>query len=419
MNRRSFAIGCSAAIAALAGGRLGRLSFANAGDPPRDTLVIVSLRGGIDGLNLVAPADDPHLAAARPLSLRVNADGPESGFLLANPLPGAAFLLHPAAAALKELYDSQALAIVHACGLVHGTRSHFEAMDLMERAAPSNRSAPGWLSRYLDHISETGTLAAVAASQYQPVALVGSPAVSMPDPASFSLPGHWKYGQQQLDTLRTVYGGSGRLHQAGRRTIGTLDTISQGLSYDNNGAVLPYEPEHGAEYPADYHAAELSVALQSVARLIKMDIGLQVATVDYGGWDTHEAQADVFPALVDGLARSLAAFYNDVARYHGRITVVVLSEFGRRLKANESAGTDHGHGNVLLALGSGINGGRMYGSWPGLAAEHLDEGADLAITTDYRIVLAEILAHRASVKHVEHIFPSLGHGQPLGIANAN
>ena len=416
MNRRSFAAGCSAAIAALAGGRLGRLSFASSERTASDTLVIVSLRGGIDGLNLVAPGGDAHFAAARPRALRVDESGAEAGLALANRLPGADFLLHPAAAPLKELYDSNALAIVHACGLVHGTRSHFEAMDLMERASPGSRITSGWLSRYLAAIGDRGALTAVAASEYQPVALAGSLAVSIPDPASFSLPDHWRYGEQQLDLLRTFYGGSSALHLAGRTTLAALDMVARSVPRDGDGAPLPYESEHGAEYPDDSDAAELSVALQSVARLIKLDVGLRVATVDYGGWDTHDAQDDVFPSLVNGLARGLAAFYNDLAAYHGRLTVLVLSEFGRRLKANDSGGTDHGHGNVLLALGGGINGGRMYGRWPGLAAEQLDDGADLAITTDYRAVLAEILAARTDIASEADIFPGLERGEALGLA---
>lgn len=418
MNRRSFAIGCSAAIAALAGGRLGKLSFARSASSNRDILVVVSLRGGIDGLNLIAPADDANFAAARPRSLRVAESGAEAGLPLANSLAGAGFVLHRAAAPLKELYDSNALAIVHACGLAHGTRSHFEAMDLMERAAPGSRSAPGWLSRYLAEIGDGAALAAVAANDYQPVALAGSQAVSMPDPAGFSLPGHWKYGAQHLNLLRAFYSGSSALHRAAQNTLGAVDTVAHGLPRDSDGAPLPYEPDHGAEYPAEYYAAELSEALRSVARLVKMDVGLQVATVDYGGWDTHESQSDVFPNLVDGLARGLAAFYNDLAAYHDRLTVLVLSEFGRRLKANESGGTDHGHGNVLLALGGGINGGRMYGRWPGLAAEQLDSGADLAITTDYRVVLAEILAARAAIAPVERVFPGLVQDEALGIARS-
>lgn len=146
-----------------------------------------------------------------------------------------------------------------------------------------------------------------------------------------------------------------------------------------------------------------------------MDVGLLAATVDYGGWDTHEGQRWILPELIAGLSEGLYAFYNDLWRYHDRLTVVVMSEFGRRLKANRSGGTDHGHGNVMLVLGEGIRGGKMYGVWPGLATEQLDNGVDLAITTDYRTVLAEILVKRGGLQTVDQVFPGF-RGSPLGLA---
>ena len=129
-----------------------------------------------------------------------------------------------------------------------------------------------------------------------------------------------------------------------------------------------------------------------------MEVGLRAAAIDFGGWDTHQNQPNYFPTLVEQLSTALAAFYNDMSRFHNRLTVVAMSEFGRRLKSNRSSGTDHGHGNVLLALGSGVNGGRIFGTWPGLATEQLDSRADLAVTTDYRTVLCELLARRRQLR---------------------
>jgi uncharacterized protein (DUF1501 family) len=145
--------------------------------------------------------------------------------------------------------------------------------------------------------------------------------------------------------------------------------------------------------------------LKNLARLIKMDVGVHVATADFGGWDTHEAQAYHFPQLMTGLAGTIAAFYNDLTAYHPRLTILIMSEFGRRLKANRSGGTDHGLGNVMLAIGQNVRGGRMYGNWPGLATEQLDNGVDLAVTTDYRTVLSEILAKRMGNPNLGPIFP--------------
>lgn len=419
LTRRSFTIGCSAAIAAMAGGKLSNLAFAAPGDTTkRDTLVVVFLRGGCDGLNLVAPVDDEFYVAARRADMRIADKGAEAGLPLANALDGGDFRLHPSAAALKELYDSQALAIVHACGLTNGTRSHFEAMDFMERGTPDTKNiADGWLTRHLTSVNATSALSAVSTSASLPIALLASTqALSMPEPAEFSLWGHWKYGSQQQEALRRFYSGKTALHQAGARTLGALETVGKHIPRAADGSPQPYTPEDGVEYPTDYRVEELSVALQSVARLIKMDVGLQIATVDYGGWDTHEEQANVFPALIEGLSMSLAAFYNDMARYHDRLTMVVMSEFGRRLKSNDSGGTDHGHGNLMLTLGGNINGGRMYGAWPGLATEQLDDRADLAITTDYRTVLSEILERRLANPQVEQVFPKMGTYVPLGIA---
>jgi uncharacterized protein (DUF1501 family) len=171
-------------------------------------------------------------------------------------------------------------------------------------------------------------------------------------------------------------------------------------------------PANNASYPTET-GAELSNALKTAAQLIKLDLGIQVVTVDYGDWDTHINQAYRFPELVKGLSQSLAAFYNDLSQQRQRLTVVVMSEFGRRLKSNQSNGTDHGYGGMMMALGGQVNGGRIYGEWKGLSSENLDDGADLAITTDYRAVLSEILVKRFQ-SNVGDVFA--GHSyQPLGL----
>ncbi len=415
LSRRAFTIGCSAAIAALAGGRLGSLAYAAPTDTTlRDILVVVSLRGGADGLSLVAPTDDPHYVAARSASLRVADRGASAGLPLANALAGIDFRLHPLAAGLRELYDSQQLAIVHACGLAHGSRSHFEAIDLIERGAPRARQdGSGWITRYLAQIGADRTFGALATTSSLPVALDQSHnAVAMGEASDFALADG---AGRTPALLRTLYRGDQPLHRAGIAALDAIDLVGRALPRAADGAPLPYEAEHGAEYPSEWHAAELSNALQTVARMIKMDVGLQVATVDYGGWDTHDAQTDALPQLVDGLARALAAFYNDMTRYHQRLTVVVVSEFGRRLRANESGGTDHGYGNALFVLGGNVNGGRMYGTWPGLATEQLEDGADLAITTEYRSVIAEIAQQRLGAPDLAAIFPQFTPTTALGL----
>lgn len=416
-SRRDFLIGCSTAIAAMAGGKIGGLVFAAPGDTtPRDTLVVVFLRGGCDGLSLVAPTDDSYFQAAR-AGLWGDSDPnhPRFGGLLGNTLSGVPFRLHPKAAALKEIYDSGEMAIVHACGLNNGTRSHFDAMDYMERGTPNNKNtATGWMTRHLQSIDATGLLPAVAAGSTIPAALLGSAdAAAMMGVKDFKINGHWKYGPQQQAILRNHYNGGTPLHQAGAETLDTVNAIKS----KNPGTYVP-ETDADHPYPGDDYSG-LTNAFKTVAQLIKMDVGLQMVTVDYGGWDTHDGQGYVFPGQVNTLSRALGAFYNDLSAYHGRLTVVVMSEFGRRLKANSNGGTDHGHGNVMLVLGGNVNGGRMFGRWPGLANMELDNGVDLAITTDYRTVLSEIVVRRLANPNLGQVFPQISAYSPLGIVRGS
>ncbi|MCU0491151.1 MAG: DUF1501 domain-containing protein [Chloroflexaceae bacterium] len=421
LSRREFLVGCSAAIAALAGSRVTNLVFANPADTTaRDILVVVFLRGGCDGLNLVAPTGDRNYADARPV-VRVPNSGSGAGISINNAIAPVDFRLHPRAASLKELYDSRNLAIVHACGLTNDTRSHFDAMDYMEAGLNDDKNSNGWLVRHLNSISASGIMPAVSALGSVPKSLRGSSqALSINDVNNFRLQGNsTTYTNQQQEALRAMYAAAGSpIHQVGLSTLDAINTVNSKIARDSQNRPLPYTPEAGAVYPTQY-GTSLGNALRIVAQLIKMDVGLQVATVDYGGWDTHGDQNRFFGNLVEGLALAMHAFYNDMNRYASRLTVAVVSEFGRRLKENQSAGTDHGHGNVMFVMGGYVNGGKMYGSWPGLATEQLDNRVDLAITTDYRAVLAEILSQRLANPNVAEVFPRFSvPAQPLDIVRA-
>ncbi|MBX9851844.1 MAG: DUF1501 domain-containing protein, partial [Cytophagaceae bacterium] len=170
-----------------------------------------------------------------------------------------------------------------------------------------------------------------------------------------------------------------------------------------------------AKYFTEWPGEDLSKSFKAVAQLIKMDVGLKVATVDYDGWDMHDGQEWKFPKWIEALSRNLQAFYNDINAYQNKVTVVLMTEFGRRLKANKSGGTDHGHGSVMMVLGGNVNGGKMYGKWPGLANEQLDNGVDLAVTTDYRTVLSEVLLKRKLINDHKIIFPKFEGYSGLGI----
>ena len=328
------------------------------------------------------------------------------------------FGLHPFAAPLYELYQDGKLAIIHAAGLTSDTRSHFDAMAYMELGTPDQKvTSTGWLTRHLltagDLPSEI-ILPVLAAGGTQPDSLLGSrETVAMSHPREFQLIAHWRYHNDLRSGLRRLYGGQTLIDHVAQETLDAMDIIETVDPED-------YAPANGARYPD----GEFGDNLQVIAQMIKLDLGLRVATVDLGGWDTHEHQAwDVegyFASLLAELAQGLHAFYTDLDDPNAgnparRLTMVVMSEFGRRVRENASRGTDHGHGNVMLVLGGPVNGGRVYGDWPGLHTDQLYQRADLAITTDYRRVLSEILIRRLGNPHLDVIFPGYTGYEPLGV----
>lgn len=416
LSRRDFMLGCSAGIVALSGSRVLDMAFDALGKrsgPTDPILVVVFLRGGIDGLNLLAPVDDKDYVAARPPALRVTESGEQVGLPIKNGPADLDFRLHKAAAPLKELYDGGSLAFVHACGLTHGTRSHFEAMDYVERglgAQTARNVHNGWIARMTEELTGSGPIRALSATDRTPDSMLGmAGAVAMANPESFNIP----VGEPVAKYLRRLYVGDTAVHRAGATTLDAIETVHRKLK-DEKGAWLPYVPSAGAQYPE----GELGNSLKTVARVVRADLGLQVAAVDLGGWDTHEYQTYRYAPMVEHLSRSIAAFYNDLHAYHDRLNVVVMSEFGRRLRANQSQGTDHGHGNLMMALGGGVNGGRVFGKWPGLATEQLDQGADLAITTDYRRVLSELASGRLRSRNADKLFPGYAPEPALGVFKA-
>ena len=399
-TRRNFLQGCSAAIAGLAGARLTNVAFAQQGSPT-DTLVVVFLRGGWDALNVVPPRDGDdrgYYENARP------------DIKITDLLPlNDQFGMHPALAPLHGLYQAGKMAVVHAVGLNYDTRSHFDAMEYIELGTPGSKSTTsGWITRYLQGTGAASILPALSTSGAPSSLLNFVPTVNLNDPGDFS---QWDNGlaASQQAALRQMYSGETLLHRAGLRTLDSLGIVSPLVGQE-------YQPSNGAVYNDD----EISQQLKTVARMIKLDTGLRVATVDYGGWDTHEYETDgnggYIANQLGNLASGLSNFYLDLdSGYTDRLSVVVLSEFGRRLVQNEDYGTDHGHGNVMFTLGGGVNGGQVYGAWPGLHNDQLYDHADLAITTDYRQVLSELLARRLGNADVASIFPGYTPTSDMGI----
>lgn len=407
MNRRQFIQGCSATLSLAA--LRPNLLWAVEDSPKKDIFVQVFLRGGCDFLNLIGPASNRIYADARPAQLRVEEGGANKGLHLGS-LQNEPLFLHPRAQALFELYQSKQLAIVEATGLRNGTRSHFDAQELIEKGVEEKKDMrEGWLARYLQNQEHGGLIPALASGKTMPLSFLGSnKALALGSAKEFEL----KTDPRLFGLLRSLYSqGDTALDASARRLLKHIEQVQSKLPREANGKVADYQPK--ASYPEEWYARNFSQKLQNLAQLIKMDVGLSVATLDFHGWDTHENQAASFGNLIETLSRGLAAFYNDLSAYQARLNIVVLSEFGRRLKANKSGGTDHGFGGAMLLLGNKLRGGKLYGQWPGLDNQALDKGVDLAVTSDYRQVFGEVF--EASMQTESSIlFPEFNKGKTLG-----
>ena len=418
-TRRSFVKGCSAAIAGTAGARFTSLAFgaAGAGDN-QEILVVVFLRGGMDGLNVVMPiagVDRGYYEAARP-DLKVPASGAGSALALSSQ-----FGLHPSAAPLHSLYQDGKLSVVLASGLDEANRSHFDALEYIERGTPGDRTtATGWLARHFasaQNLPDEIVMPSLSVGNTQATSLFGNrDTINLTDPDSFNLQiGPWAWRAAQRQALRHLYSGDDTwLHVSGLQSLDAMDIIELNTSGS-------YTPANGAVYPSN----SFGDSMQVVAQMVKLDLGLRVAAVDLGGWDTHNGQGDgsggFFAGLLGTLAEGMAALYTDLdgagaANYSQRLTVVAQSEFGRRLYQNADDGTDHGHGNVMLVLSGNASGG-VRGNWPGLAPAQLFDNADLAVTTDFRRVLSEILIRRMGNNHLGFVFPGYTGYSPLGVVS--
>lgn len=356
-------------------------------------LLCVFLRGAADGLNLIVPHADPEYYALRP-SIAVPRPGEVSGAL---DLDGR-FGLHPRLGPLKAAYDAQELALVHAVGSPHPTRSHFEAQDYMTTGAVGDRTvAQGWLARYLTTkpAGSSSLLRAVALSQRPPLALRGYPdAIVTPRLKYFRFEASEALSPVLSKGFSRLYRAESQspAERAGQRALEASQLVQSALAKQKNSVRYGRDVQEFGE----------------VARLIKADVGLQTAWIDLGGWDTHRQQgrseSGQLPRQVDRLARALSALRADLGPLLERVVIVVMSEFGRTARENGSGGTDHGHGSAMLVLGGKIKGGRVLGQFPGLAQDHLYQGRDLAVTTDFRDVLSEICESHLGVADTSALF---------------
>ncbi len=388
----------------------------------RDILVVVFLRGAADGLSLVAPHTDADYYKARPL-LAINRPDQGAAASRLRDLDGQ-FGFHPGLDPLLPFFKDGTLGVVHAVGSDDKTRSHFEAQDLMEHglsATGHEGVGGGWLGRHLRARPgpQPTALSAVALGSSMPESLRGAPAAAAVQSFDeFQITPRKEHAERLTPALRALYaaeadaGNESRdpVVRAGLETLSVLDTI-EGLRGTK------YEPKHRAAYPK----TAFGRAMEEVARLVRAGVGLETATVDVGGWDTHFVQGTTSSGAISGrigeLAGGLGAFLTDLKDRRDNVTVVVMTEFGRRVAENSSFGTDHGRGGVMFVAGGGIAGGQVHGEWPGLKLDQREDGLDLRVTTDYRTVLGEILTRRCGQTKIADVFP--GHTlKPIGVCRS-
>jgi uncharacterized protein (DUF1501 family) len=398
-NRRFFLRNGALAIAGTAAipSFLIRSVLSEAQSAPGRRLVVIFQRGAADGLNVVVPYREKNYYTMRP-SIAIPADKviDLDGF----------FGLHPSMASFRPLYQSGQLAIVHAAGSPDMSRSHFDAQDYMESGTPGVKSTTdGWLNRALQsedlrHRQEHTAFRALALGAQIPRTLAGKiPALALGNVNSFAVGGHVGAVSPAAGAFEAMYGDSGDkiFHATGEETFEAVKMLK-------DADPAQYKPAAGVEYPNN----EFGNNMKQIAQLLKANLGVEAAFTDVSGWDTHQNQGGVDGQLSNRLrdfSDSISAFWRDMGDEAENITLVTMSEFGRTARQNGTGGTDHGHANAMFVLGGRVKGGKVYGRWPGLADHQLNEGRDLAVTTDFRAVLGEVVSKSIGANNYELVFP--------------
>jgi uncharacterized protein (DUF1501 family) len=372
----------------------------------RKTLIAIFQRGAVDGLNMVVPHGENNYYALRP-SIAVARPGKGAGVESVIDLDGF-FGLHPALAGFKLMWDAKRLAIVHAAGSPDNTRSHFDAQDYMEAGTPGVKSTPdGWLNRYLQAHArpKASPFRGVSLTQNLPRAMQGrAPALAISNLADFSI----RAGQSS----QTLQGGFEDIYEqaAGDALQGTGRETFEAIAFLKRVNPAQYTPENGARYPR----TAFGNALLQIAQLVKAGVGLEVAFTDMQGWDTHLNQGGArgqLAARLTEFAGGINALYTDLgASRMDDVIILTMSEFGRTVRENGNRGTDHGHANAMFIIGGRTRGGKVYGQWPGLDADKLHEGRDLALTTDFRDVFGEVAQKHLGQVDLKRVFPGYAAG---------
>lgn len=362
-------------------------------------LIVILQRGAVDGLSVVVPHSEPEYYASRPsIAIPRPGSGPQSALDL-----NGHFGLHPSLSALLPLWQQRQLAIVEAVGSPDPTRSHFDAQDYMESGTPGYKATPdGWLNRALPDEPTSSPVRAVSVSPDLPRALRGKKeALAIASISDFQLK-----DREMATEFASLYTGS-----TDRILNGTARETLEAIKLMQSIQKTSYSPASQAKYPK----GRFGESLQQIARIIKADVGLEVAFADLGGWDTHVQQPNQLANRLREFGDTLAAFSSDMGDRMSDIAVVTMSEFGRTVKENGNRGTDHGHANVMFVIGGAVHGGEIYGEWPGLAREQLYEGRDLNVTTDFRTVLSELVAKQLGANRIGDVFPRFTPSRQLNL----
>jgi uncharacterized protein (DUF1501 family) len=381
------------------------------------TLICLFQRGAADALNVVVPHGEAAYYSLRPRIAIPRPSARVAGAQAAIDLDGF-FGLHPSLQPLRPLWDRGLLAPIHAVGSPSTTRSHFDAQDYMESGTPDVKSTPdGWLNRYLatkGTCEECMARGGVRPSPFQAVAMTDqtprilegpAPAVAMTSLEAFTV----RAGGASAEQIEALYrtGSTDVVHASGSEMFDAVKMLR---------AANPqrYQPENGADYPR----SQFGQRLREIAQLIKANVGMEIAFADVGGWDTHVNQGGATGQLANRLsdfAQSVAALVTDLGDRMENVVILTMSEFGRMARENGNGGTDHGHAGAMFVVGGSVKGGKVHGTWPGLAQEQLYEGRDLALTTDFRAVFSEVAAKHLGATKLDTVFPGYSSHASVGV----
>ena len=360
-------------------------------------LITIFQRGAVDGLNMIVPHGESEYYNLR-RTIAVQKPNQADGALNLDGFFG----LHPSLKPLEKFWQSKQMAIVHSTGSPDNTRSHFDAQDYMESGTPGVKATrDGWLNRVLQTKTseQDSPFRAVALNGQIPRTLVGrAPTIAMTNLSDFAI-------NAGVYTSAVQGGFEGVWQQNAQSGLGdTGKETFAAVNFLKKANPAQYKPENSAQYPN----TQLGRSLLQIAQLIKAGVGLEVAFAETGGWDTHSNQGGgrgQLANLLRDFGQSIAALATDLGKKMDDVVILTMSEFGRTARENGTRGTDHGHANAMIVLGNTVKGGKVYGEWKGLGESELNEGRDLAVTTDFRDVFGEISYKHLGNKNLDKIFP--------------